>query len=72
MAVQFHVAFSAEVNSVCGFDAQPYHCAGTRFPGDNSRGRGEVIILYTIQYIFLVILYRKYTGTNENDFTTHG
>lgn len=35
MAVQFHVAFSSEVGSVCGFDAQPYHCAGTRFPGDN-------------------------------------
>ena len=35
MAVQFHVAFSASVASVCGFDAQPYHCAGTRFPGDS-------------------------------------
>jgi hypothetical protein len=34
MAIQFHVSFSALVNGVCGFDAQPFHCAATRFPGD--------------------------------------
>ena len=33
-AVQFHVAFSSQVGGVCGFSAQPYHCAGTRFPDD--------------------------------------
>uniref|UniRef100_A0A7S3YI88 Ricin B lectin domain-containing protein n=1 Tax=Lotharella globosa TaxID=91324 RepID=A0A7S3YI88_9EUKA len=34
MAIQFHVAFSKHVSGVCGNDAQPYHCAVTRFPGD--------------------------------------
>eukprot|EP01062_Namystynia_karyoxenos_P038083 TRINITY_DN2767_c0_g1_i1.p2 TRINITY_DN2767_c0_g1~~TRINITY_DN2767_c0_g1_i1.p2 ORF type:complete len:398 (+),score=71.86 TRINITY_DN2767_c0_g1_i1:86-1195(+) len=34
MAVQFHVAFSAHISGVCGFDAQPYACAATRFAGD--------------------------------------
>eukprot|EP01065_Artemidia_motanka_P048384 TRINITY_DN7773_c3_g1_i1.p1 TRINITY_DN7773_c3_g1~~TRINITY_DN7773_c3_g1_i1.p1 ORF type:complete len:354 (+),score=113.83 TRINITY_DN7773_c3_g1_i1:47-1108(+) len=34
MAVQFHVAFSQHVTGLCGFDAQPYHCAATRFPDD--------------------------------------
>eukprot|EP00941_MAST-03F_sp_MAST-3F-sp1_P001326 g1326.t1 len=35
MSIQMHVAFSNEIGGVCGFDAQPYHCAATRFPGDN-------------------------------------
>jgi len=35
MAIQMHVAYSASVSGVCGFDAQPYHCAATRFPGDS-------------------------------------
>lgn len=34
MAIQFHVAFSKHVTGVCGYDAQPYHCAVTRFPAD--------------------------------------
>eukprot|EP01062_Namystynia_karyoxenos_P038084 TRINITY_DN2767_c0_g2_i1.p1 TRINITY_DN2767_c0_g2~~TRINITY_DN2767_c0_g2_i1.p1 ORF type:complete len:393 (+),score=41.54 TRINITY_DN2767_c0_g2_i1:86-1180(+) len=34
MAVQFHIAFSAHISGVCGFDAQPYACAFTRFAGD--------------------------------------
>jgi len=34
MAIQFHIAFSKHVTGVCGNDAQPYHCAVTRFPGD--------------------------------------
>lgn len=34
MAIQFHMAFSKNVSGVCGNDAQPYHCAVTRFPAD--------------------------------------
>ncbi|GAB5362815.1 hypothetical protein AAMO2058_000831100 [Amorphochlora amoebiformis] len=33
-AVQFHMAFSEHVSGVCGYDAQPYHCAVTYFPDD--------------------------------------
>ena len=35
MAIQMHVAFSDSIGGVCGFDAQPYHCAATMFPRDN-------------------------------------
>ena len=34
MAIQMHVAFSSVIKGTCGFDAQPYHCAATRFPND--------------------------------------
>lgn len=34
MAIQFHVAFSESVAGVCGYDAQPYHCAATKFSRD--------------------------------------
>ena len=34
-AIQMHIAFSSQIDGVCGQDAQPYHCAATRFPNDN-------------------------------------
>jgi poly(3-hydroxybutyrate) depolymerase len=34
MAIQFHVAFSKNVTGICGYDAQPWRCATTRFEGD--------------------------------------
>lgn len=34
MAIQFHVDFATSVSGVCGKDAQPFHCAVTRFPED--------------------------------------
>eukprot|EP00958_Prasinococcus_capsulatus_P023971 scaffold3680_cov381-Prasinococcus_capsulatus_cf.AAC.6 len=33
-AVQMHIAFSKTIKSACGFDAQPFRCAITRFPSD--------------------------------------
>ena len=34
MAVQLHVAFSRTISGACLHDAQPFHCATTRFPGE--------------------------------------
>ena len=34
MAVQLHVAFSRTISGACLRDAQPFHCATTRFPGE--------------------------------------
>jgi hypothetical protein len=34
MAVMFHTAFSRHVKGACGYDAQPWRCAATRFPLD--------------------------------------
>ncbi|GAB5358792.1 hypothetical protein AAMO2058_000489200 [Amorphochlora amoebiformis] len=33
-AHQFHIAFSSMVDGSCVFSGQPYHCAVTKFPGD--------------------------------------
>ena len=34
MAVQLHVAFSRTISGACLRDAQPFHCATTRFPAE--------------------------------------
>ena len=34
MAVQLHVAFARTIKGACLRDAQPFHCASTRFPGE--------------------------------------
>ncbi|GMH71109.1 hypothetical protein TrST_g11323 [Triparma strigata] len=33
-AHQFHIAFSSSVKGSCVFSGQPYHCAVTKFPGE--------------------------------------